>query len=85
MEIIYSENAQNDLKYWKQSGNKGVQKRISALIESISINPTTGIGKPEMLKYSLSGSWSRRITQEHRIVYSFNDERVLIETIKGHY
>ncbi len=85
MEVIYSENALQDLEFWKKSGNKAVQKKISKLILSIIENPTTGIGKPEPLKYELSGSWSRRINDEHRIVYSFNETRILIETMKGHY
>lgn len=85
MEIIFSHQATKDLKYWKKSGNKIIQKRIEDLIFAIIENPTEGIGKPEPLKYKLFGSWSRRIDSEHRIVYSIIDGNLEIETLKGHY
>lgn len=62
MEVIFSLKALEDISYWKKTGNKAVQKKISALIEDILKHPYTGIGKPEGLKYQMSGSWSRRIT-----------------------
>ena len=55
--------------FWKKSGNKIIQKRIVLLIEDIVKHPYYGIGKPEPLKYELSGKWSRRINDEHRIIY----------------
>ena len=73
MEVIFSPKALDDLKYWKRSGNKVVQKRITELIDAIKKDPYKGIGKPEPLKYNLSGAWSRRITQEHRLVYEVNE------------
>jgi toxin YoeB len=89
MEVIYSPKALEDLKYWKKSGNKIIQKRITALIEAIQQNPYEGIGKPEPLKYNLSGAWSRRITKEHRLVYEINErhEIVILDilSLKGHY
>jgi len=87
MEIIYSLKALEDISYWKKSGNKAVQKKISALIDDILKHPYTGIGKPEALKYQLSGSWSRRITHADRLVYSVNIENnsIEIETSRGHY
>jgi toxin YoeB len=87
MEIIYSLKALEDISYWKKIGNKGVQKKITALIEDIEKHPYTGIGKPEVLKHQLSGSWSRRITLEDRLVYSVNIENntIEIETARGHY
>lgn len=69
MEIIYSEKAQKDREYWKKSGNKIVMNKITTLIEDIQLHPFEGIGKPEPLKYQLSGLWSRRINKEHRIIY----------------
>lgn len=60
MEVIYSPKAIEDLKYWKKTGNKIIQKKITSLIEAIQKNPYEGIGKPEPLKYNLSGAWSRR-------------------------
>jgi toxin YoeB len=89
MEVIYSPKAIEDLKYWRKSGNKIVQKRITNLIEAIQQDPYNGIGKPEPLKHNLSGLWSRRITQEHRLVYEINErnEIVILDilSLKGHY
>lgn len=87
MEIIYSLKALEDIKYWKKTGNKAVQKKITALITDIVENPYTGLGKPEALKHELSGSWSRRITRFDRLVYRVNNENntIEIETLRGHY
>ena len=85
MEVIYSPKAIEDLKYWKKSGNKIIQKRISALIDAIQQNPYGGIGKPEPLKYALSGFWSRRITQEHRLVYRIEGDVIEIAQLRYHY
>lgn len=68
MEIIYSEESQKDIQFWKKSGNKIIQNKIQQLLNAISQDPFNGIGKPEMLKHNLTGLWSRRINQEHRIV-----------------
>jgi len=87
MEIIYSLKALEDISYWKKSGNKAVQEKISELIDDIIKHPYTGLGKPEALKYQLSGSWSRRITRTDRLVYSINIENNSVEivTVRGHY
>ncbi|SEK78188.1 Txe/YoeB family addiction module toxin [Parapedobacter koreensis] len=85
MEIDYSEQAMADIACWKKSGNLAIQKKISRLISSIQENPYNGIGKPEALKYELSGKWSRRITDEHRIVYEVLNDRIRIHSVKGHY
>lgn len=89
MEIIYTPQAVEDLKFWKKSGNKIIQKKIQTLILSILETPFEGIGKPEALKYELSGSWSRRIDQEHRLIYEVyeeNGETILeIQSLKSHY
>lgn len=89
MEVIYSEKAQKDRDYWKKSGNKAIMNKITALIEDILLHPFEGIGKPEPLKHSLSGYWSRRINQEHRIIYEIIDENTVnilsIISLKGHY
>ncbi|QPH39140.1 Txe/YoeB family addiction module toxin [Pedobacter endophyticus] len=85
MEIEYAIQAQNDLMFWKKSGNKGVQKKISQLLQAMLEDPFTGIGKPEALKHELTGKWSRRINNEHRIVYLVTDEVIYIESLKGHY
>lgn len=88
MEVVYSEKAQKDREFWKKSGNKAIMNKISALIEDIQLHPFEGIGKPEPLKHQLSGKWSRRINQEHRIIYQLIDENTIeilnILSLKGH-
>lgn len=89
MEVIYSEKAQKDILFWKKSGNKSIMKKITNLIEDILIHPYEGLGKPEQLKYELSGRWSRRIDKEHRIIYRITEENTIeilnILSLKGHY
>lgn len=85
MEVAYDDEAKNDLRFWKDSGNIAIQKKISKLIKSIEQNPFEGIGKPEQLKHDLAGKWSRRINQEHRIVYQIKKETILIHSLRGHY
>ena len=85
MEIDFLDKALEDINFWKNSGNKTIQKRITKLLESISESPYSGIGKPELLKYELSGYWSRRITDEHRIVYTVYENRVKVISMRFHY
>ena len=86
MEIKFTPLAQEHLEFWKKSGNKQVQKKIHVLIEDILRTPYQGLGNPHQLKHDLSGSWSRRITLEHRLVYEIIDHSVLlIIRLKGHY
>ena len=85
MEVIYLQQALEDLKYWKKSGNKSIQNRISLLLKSLEETPFEGIGKPEGLKYHHSGKWSRRITKADRIIYEIEDEKIFIYSLKGHY
>lgn len=85
MEVAYDEIALQDIQYWKKSGNITVQKKIQKLIDAIKEEPYSGIGKPEALKYSLIGKWSRRITDAHRIVYSIDKNIIRIHSLKGHY
>ena len=86
MEIGFTDEALKDLHYWKKTGDKGIQKKIQSLIEDIRKSPFEGIGKPHALKGNLSGSWSRRIDQEHRIIYrQMSDGSIEIESLKGHY
>ncbi len=65
--------------------NRSLFKRIMKLIEDIKRDPFEGIGKPEQLKYQLSGYWSRRINTEHRLVYKVTDNDIIIISCKGHY
>jgi len=78
MEIIYTPRAVEELAYWKRSGNKAIQIKIQKLPDAIQENPFEGIGKPEPLKYQLSGAWSRRINNEHRLVYEVNEKNQLV-------
>jgi toxin YoeB len=85
MEIAYTPNAMEDISFWKNTGNKKVMTKISALLENMKSTPFEGLGKPEPLKHSLSGTWSRRINLEHRLVYEVNELHILILSVKGHY
>lgn len=73
-----------DLRYWVETDRK-VALRAFDLIEAVLRDPFTGIGKPEPLKYLLAGAWSRRLTQEHRIVYLVNAERIDFLQARYHY
>lgn len=85
MEIILSPKAQQDLKHWKLSGNVKIQKKISELLNVISSTPFTGIGKSEALKHDYSGCWSRRINEEHRLIYEVQADVINILSLKDHY
>ena len=85
MEIEYTLQAKEDIDYWKKSGNASILKKIRKLIETITQSPFEGIGKPEALKYNLTGCWSRRINKEHRIVYEVFDDKIIVHSLKGHY
>jgi toxin YoeB len=85
MEIIFAPKALSDIEYWKFSGNKNIQKKISQLINSIRENPFNGIGKPEPLKHEFSGCWSRRINEEHRLIYEVGEHSIEILSLKDHY
>jgi toxin YoeB len=78
MEIAYTQKAIEDISFWKNTGNKKVMTKISALVENIKLAPFEGLGKPEPLKHSLSGTWSRRINLEHRLVYEVNELHISI-------
>ena len=85
MEIIFLLKADEDLEYWKQTGNKRVMKRIDGLLSDILEHPFSGIGKPEPLKGEQHGLWSRRITDEHRLVYSVSNGMVYVYVLSLRY
>jgi len=85
MEVILTQKAAKDLDYWKKSGDNIKLKRIRILLEVIAQTPYTGIGKPEALKFNYSGMWSRRIDQEHRIIYKVEDSVIQIVSLRKHY
>jgi len=81
---IFHPEFREDLRFWVQTDRK-IALRALALIEAILRDPFTGIGKPEPLKYLASGAWSRRLTQEHRIVYLVSSERIDFPQARYHY
>ena len=83
-ESIFQPEFSEDLKYWVETDRK-TALRIFQLIEAIMRDPFQGIGKPEPLKFLGSGVWSRRITQEHRLVYVVGHERVDFVQARYHY
>ena len=85
MEIVLLPDADDDLDFWVKSGNKAILKKISELIRSIQETPFKGLGKPEGLKHNLSGLWSRRMNQEHRLIYEVKKGKIFIHSLKGHY
>lgn len=84
MRLIWDEHAWADYLWW-QTQDRKVLRRINALIADITRNGNDGIGKPEPLKHEFSGYWSRRITEEHRLVYRVTDSAVLIAACRYHY
>ena len=83
--IDFSKQACEDIESLKKSGNKAVLNKLLVLLEELASHPFEGIGKPEQLKYGLSGYWSRRINQEHRLVYKVVGNIVQIHSALGHY
>ena len=84
MKLVFSENAWEDYQYWLRTDRKNL-KRINELIKDIRRNKYEGIGKPEPLKHSLAGYWSRRINHEHRLVYKIENDAVWIAQLRYHY
>ena len=81
---VFHPEFREDLSFWVTNDRK-TTLRILQLVEAILTDPFTGIGKPEPLKYVLAGAWSRRITQEHRLVYKVADERIDFLQARYHY
>jgi toxin YoeB len=84
MKIQFSARCWEEYLYWQQTDKK-IVKKINDLIKEISRDPYEGIGKPEPLKHSYSGYWSRRITDEHRLVYKVEGEILIIVQVRYHY
>jgi len=82
--LVFSEQAWEDYLYWQKTDRKLVQ-RINALVKEITRTPHEGTGKPEPLKHALSGYWSRRINDEHRIVYKVVDGDLFVAQLRYHY
>ena len=84
MKIIFSSQAWEDYIHWQHTDKK-LLKRINDLIKEIVRTPFEGTGKPEPLRHALGGYWSRRINDEHRLVYKVEDDAVLIAQARYHY
>ncbi|MDR6968134.1 toxin YoeB [Flavobacterium arsenatis] len=85
--VNYTETAISDLQKHKKYGNKAVLNKILAIVNELEEHPYTGIGKPEQLKHTLVGFWSRRINQKYRLIYTVEEEIVTVEIVSviGHY
>ncbi|GAA2112711.1 Txe/YoeB family addiction module toxin [Kocuria sp. WRN011] len=84
MRLVWSESAWDEYLWWQRQDRK-ILKRINLLIQDIVRNGNEDIGKPEPLRYDFAGYWSRRITEEHRLVYKVTNDDVLIATCRYHY
>jgi len=82
--ICFRERAWQDYLHWQQTDKK-MLKRINALIKDIQRDPFNGLGKPESLKHHLTGFWSRRIDDEHRLVYTLVNNELIIVQCRYHY
>jgi toxin YoeB len=84
MNLMWTEIAWADYEYWTINDKK-ILKKINQLIKDIKRTPFAGIGKPEALKFDLSGKWSRRIDQEHRLVYEISDATKCLTILQCRY
>lgn len=85
--LEYTDDAREDIELLKKSGDKGVLKKLAKLLTELTEHPTTGTGQIEQLKGNLSGKWSRRINDKHRLVYKVMEETVTVIIVNayGHY
>lgn len=84
MQLLFVDESWEDYLYWQQTDKKKL-KRINELIRDIARHPFEGIGKPEPLRHKYSGFWSRRIDNEHRLIYKTEDDRIFILKCRFHY
>ncbi|HMQ74220.1 MAG: Txe/YoeB family addiction module toxin [Rhodoferax sp.] len=84
MKLVFADEAWEDYLYWQKQDRKMVE-RIHKLIQEVRRDPFSGVGKPEPLKHALAGFWSRRITDEHRMVYRVEGDSLLIAQLRYHY
>lgn len=84
MRLVWAESAWEDSVWWQNEDRKTL-KRINALIKDIARNGNEGMGKPEPLRHGFQGYWSRRITDEHRLVYKLAEDEILIAACRYHY
>lgn len=84
MKVIFSDEAWEDYLHWQEQDRR-MLKRINSLITETKRDPFKGTGKPEPLKHALAGFWSRRINEEHRMVYKVEDGSLLLAQLRYHY
>lgn len=84
MKYIFVDESWEDYLYWQKNDKKMVA-RINELLKDISRNPFSGIGKPEALKHKYKGFWSRRINEEHQLIYRVKEDEILIAKCRFHY
>jgi len=84
MRLVFTPHGWDDYVYWQQT-DRATLKRINRLIDDTLRNPFEGIGKPEQLRHALAGLWSRRIDEEHRLVYLVDDEDLIVVQVRYHY
>lgn len=84
MKLVFVEESWEDYLYWQKT-DKQKLKKINELLKDIMRNPFDGLGKPEPLKYKFAGFWSRRIDNEHRLIYQVTEDSILIAKCRFHY
>ena len=84
MKLVFADNAWEDYLYWQKHDRKMVD-RINSLIQEVMRDPFHGVGKPEPLRHALAGFWSRRITDEHRMVYRVEGDELHLAQLRYHY
>ncbi|MBY5951405.1 Txe/YoeB family addiction module toxin [Algoriphagus sp. NF] len=86
-ELAFTDQAIKDIEKFKISGDKPLLRKLRALLDELQVHPQTGTGKPERLKHDFAGYWSRRINHKHRLIYSIEEDKVLVTIIAafGHY
>ena len=84
MKIVFSEQTWEDYQFWVVNDRK-THKRINQLIRDTARDPFSGVGKPEPLRHLLKGYWSRRINEEHRMVYCVKDDQLMLAQLRYHY
>ncbi len=85
--VLFSKEALAYLDFWQKSGQKKILAEIASLVDELKVHPTTGTGKVEQLKGDMAGLWSRRIDKSSRMLYSIEEDRVIVNVIslRGHY
>jgi len=84
MRVVFTPHGWDDYTHWLHA-DRQILKRVNRLIEDALRDPTSGIGKPEPLKHALAGAWSRRITDEHRLVYLVDGDDLVVLQARLHY